>query len=442
MGNGILSRSGSGDGAKIGDIKLTTRDGVGAKWALCNGDLVDSDSPIAEYCSFDPTNVSNWVDLSTVITPAPTIVLYDPSDNTYWGIRIDDPESPCTLYIYKYDRDERGQYQSYLYTTSFGDDAYIYDACFIHDEESSNKIAFAYYDQGEEYIIFYDTNSNTINRDLDIYIGNDGAFGSYAYDTGSSIRNGCYIHTLASAGRFVILHNDYECVMNCYDSRNGSYVSTPASFCYGGMYSYASGPYHTAISYIDDGGGYCIALVNNSTGISITECGTNASDNGGYMSVSCIYEESEDCQYFIWFYHDESTTAYRGYAKVTASGSVTSSTSTVTSSTIFGSNAATLGSMYEFKSNGNYYALALNSYSSGCRLCTLSGKAGTVSNKTTMSISGVYSADRNIFGYKNGPQWYMISNRNVGDYGEVYFTAPCLPLIAEGSYNGFIKVEN
>ena len=62
-----------------------------------------------------------------------------------------------------------------------------------------------------------------------------------------------------------------------------------------------------------------------------------------------------------------------------------------------------------------------------------------MNNKTTMTMGGVYSADRNIFGYKTGPSWYFIANGNGGD---VYFTAPCLPVLQEGSYNGFIKVEN
>ena len=40
MGNGILSRAGSGDGYKIGDIVLSTENSLGEKWALCNGDPV------------------------------------------------------------------------------------------------------------------------------------------------------------------------------------------------------------------------------------------------------------------------------------------------------------------------------------------------------------------------------------------------------------------
>ena len=442
MGNGILSRSSSGDGAKIGDIRLTTRDSIGAKWALCNGDIVDSGSPIAEYCSFDPSDVSNWVDLSGVVDPAPNIVLYDPTNNVYWGIYISNPASSSakTVNFYRYDRDERGQYQSVYYTTSLTADEYIYDACFIHDEEQGDKIAFTYYSSGDEYIEFFDITSKTILTSKSIYLGNDGVFSSYKYDTGSTIRNGSYRNTLAAAGRFLIFYNEYEMSMVSYDSRTGSIVSyiKNNSYC-SDMYSYASGPYHTGVAYIDEAGGICVLIINNSTGKSITDRATNATDNGEYTSISCIYEKDEDCQYFIWFCHGDTTTVYRGYIKVTASGSVTQSSSTTTGSDIFGSSAAYNGSMYEFKANGNYYAIALNSYSSGCKLCTLSGKAGTVNNKTTMTMGGVYSADRNIFGYKTGPSWYFIANGNGGD---VYFTAPCLPVLQEGSYNGFIKVEN
>ena len=55
MGNGILSRANSGDGAKIGTIRLSARDSLGEKWALCNGDPVTGGG-----ISNNPLNASNW----------------------------------------------------------------------------------------------------------------------------------------------------------------------------------------------------------------------------------------------------------------------------------------------------------------------------------------------------------------------------------------------
>lgn len=40
MGNGILSRAGSGDGYRVGDVILSAKSSLGEKWALCNGDPV------------------------------------------------------------------------------------------------------------------------------------------------------------------------------------------------------------------------------------------------------------------------------------------------------------------------------------------------------------------------------------------------------------------
>ena len=67
MGNGILSRANSGDGAKIGTIKLSARDSLGEKWALCNGDPVTgggiNDSLMDKLSN--PLNPSCWNTLWT-----------------------------------------------------------------------------------------------------------------------------------------------------------------------------------------------------------------------------------------------------------------------------------------------------------------------------------------------------------------------------------------
>ena len=58
MGQGIISRSNPGNsGDKVGDIRITTRNTLGDKWALCNGEArIDSDIQI------DPMNPSCWND--------------------------------------------------------------------------------------------------------------------------------------------------------------------------------------------------------------------------------------------------------------------------------------------------------------------------------------------------------------------------------------------
>ena len=450
MGNGILSRSGSGDGAKIGDIRLTTRDSIGAKWALCNGDSVPSGSPIASFCAFDPTSASNWYDLSTVVTQVPNIVLYDPSDNVYWGIYIAASSSSFSstpLQIYRYDRDERGQYQSVVFSTNIAAGNSIYDACFVHDEEYGNKIAFVYKNTNyEEYIIFYDINSNTCtfaDTSANIFLGKwRSLFESYGYDR-TSITNGGNQLTIAAAGRFVVIYcYDYEQFV-VYDSRTNLEVHSLdfADFDIS-IIGYASGPRHTVILYNETEENCTYALiVDNNTGEIDNHlvCSADISISGS--SVSCIYEESENCEYFVWWVHSDTTSCYRGCLKITSSGSVTDeNVNNAMTVSIFGSYSVTFGSYYEFKLNNTYYALLMNSSApNDHEICELNGKAMGISSKSIITLGDIYSADRNIFGYKTGAPWYLLSN---GYSKDIYFTIPCLPIIGEGSYNGFIKVEN
>ena len=63
MGQGIISRSNPGNsGDKVGDIKITTRNTLGEKWALCNGDNIpegaDYVSSLAPDLSKNESN--NW----------------------------------------------------------------------------------------------------------------------------------------------------------------------------------------------------------------------------------------------------------------------------------------------------------------------------------------------------------------------------------------------
>ena len=40
MGNAIIGRGGSGDGARVGEVRYSMRNSLGDKWALCNGDPI------------------------------------------------------------------------------------------------------------------------------------------------------------------------------------------------------------------------------------------------------------------------------------------------------------------------------------------------------------------------------------------------------------------
>ena len=60
MGQGIISRSNPGNsGDKVGDIKITTRNTLGEKWALCNGSIYEGETSILK----DPLNENSWRDL-------------------------------------------------------------------------------------------------------------------------------------------------------------------------------------------------------------------------------------------------------------------------------------------------------------------------------------------------------------------------------------------
>ena len=452
MGNGILSRSGSGDGAKIGDIRLTTKDSIGAKWALCNGDVVNGDSPIVNLCSFDPTDSSHWYDLgNTVVIDHPAIMLYDPTDNVYWGICITNPTSTSaskTVGIYRYDRNEQGQYQYVVNSYSLGAAYILYDACFIHDEVNGNKIAFAYgLDHGVKYIAYYHINTGNCGFDNTSYrITLNSAYDFeevVSFDT-TSTTNGGNTLRIASAGKYLILADSAN--QNLYTFDSNSMAQTSIDMCDFGetsvecILSYASGPHHTALICYEYTEGYnYVAIVDNNTGkFKFYDYDYNISGAKMGVHISCIYEESEDKEYFIHYLHDDGSVVYRGMTVVTASGSANMTKSSITNTNLFGINSRYFGSYYEFKMNGSYYAMVMNT-SGGQYVYTLNGKIGTVSSRNAITLGGIYNADRNIFGYKTGAPWYMLSSRYNGD---VYFTVPCLPDIQEGAYNGFIKVEN
>ena len=58
MGQGIISRSNPGNsGDKVGDIRITTRNTLGEKWALCNGEDAPEGS---DYGTFDILDESYW----------------------------------------------------------------------------------------------------------------------------------------------------------------------------------------------------------------------------------------------------------------------------------------------------------------------------------------------------------------------------------------------
>ena len=58
MGQGIISRSNPGNsGDKVGDIRITTRNTLGEKWALCNGEDAPEGS---NYGTFDILDESYW----------------------------------------------------------------------------------------------------------------------------------------------------------------------------------------------------------------------------------------------------------------------------------------------------------------------------------------------------------------------------------------------
>ena len=62
MGQGIISRSNPGNsGSKVGDIRITMRNTLGDKWALCNGESIPADSDYrTKFGDVDPMNSAYW----------------------------------------------------------------------------------------------------------------------------------------------------------------------------------------------------------------------------------------------------------------------------------------------------------------------------------------------------------------------------------------------
>ena len=106
MGNGILSRANSGDGAKIGTIRLSARDSLGEKWALCNGDPVTGggDDTLEVRYHWKPLDekINNFYaykqDLNTDKDVRSSIV-YDHINNKYYHIEIIYSESENSITI-------------------------------------------------------------------------------------------------------------------------------------------------------------------------------------------------------------------------------------------------------------------------------------------------------------------------------------------------------
>ena len=77
MGQGIISRSNPGNsGDKVGDIRITTRNTLGEKWALCNGDPVPADAdykdPNSAKSFLDPSTYKHTGDLKTILNLSKT----------------------------------------------------------------------------------------------------------------------------------------------------------------------------------------------------------------------------------------------------------------------------------------------------------------------------------------------------------------------------------
>lgn len=102
MGNGILSRANSGDGAKIGTIRLSARDSLGEKWALCNGDPVTGggDDTLEVKYHWKPIEASDfYAHKSSEISNGYVYsnIVYDHVNNKYFHIEVYHPASSRTV---------------------------------------------------------------------------------------------------------------------------------------------------------------------------------------------------------------------------------------------------------------------------------------------------------------------------------------------------------
>ena len=215
MGNGILSRAGSGDGYKIGDIVLSTENSLGEKWALCNGDPVTGGGISSELMGklANPMNSSCWNTLWTESHSSNLHyrLLYNNKTGKYYIVEL----SGLTVSIYSVN----GTDKNLIASKTFSESVFIDEYPDVYNESANITVNIS------DFAIIPDTNKIAILIALDVYKWGYDEYDNYFEETYQDN----YIQT-------------YDIMSNIFSSFSSIYL-TGSSYYYNGGYDDEEGNY-------------------------------------------------------------------------------------------------------------------------------------------------------------------------------------------------------
>ena len=167
MGQGIISRSNPGNsGDKVGDIRITTRNTLGEKWALCNGESIPSDADyFAKFGDGNPSNSTYWSisDYSGSVLPSDSHIV------SYLG------NGYFVFARYRYTTDNSPRFVIDLFNSITKTTTLLYTSdCvdFSFDFYCVNNVLYMYSDAGVFNIYIININSLTVTTVPTTFIPN------------------------------------------------------------------------------------------------------------------------------------------------------------------------------------------------------------------------------------------------------------------------------
>ena len=180
MGQGIISRSNPGNsGDKVGDIRITTRNTLGEKWALCNGSIMPGGGIKA-----NPLDESKWKDADidpevyqgANLSPDLTFLGYRPgAGDSCYIIYTDTTSTEGEIYIQvvlcTINSTGSAEYKDYEMIAHSLDEAAYADTLYIHNfciDPDTSKLMFGYTvsssHDSDIFLAVYDLNSGNMLR--------------------------------------------------------------------------------------------------------------------------------------------------------------------------------------------------------------------------------------------------------------------------------------
>lgn len=372
---------------------------------------------------------SSWINNTNECTYAPCIVLYDPTRNCYWGLAIQSTD----IRIIRYEKTG----EEVLVHTITSWPGTLIDAAFCHGGTTGDKIAIM---NSNGYIIYYDINtdtSGTTDSSLIHSVSGDYSPDYASFGTGNTAD---YLR-LQSAGKWLIVDS---CYVYDTDTRSSVYThEAHTGYTIEAITSYASGEDYTFIMlYETTEACNWIKIFKNSTGEYIKEIQLNntySTKNGAHLSVY-RYDGKDYC---IAVTHDDSYRAMIHTIVATSDSDITLTESSfvfnlISTGSSSLSSTISFGAVYFFKIDNNIYNILMHQDKNiVCDVTGFTGSSFTINSRISIDTSAL-CADRNIFGHKTGPVWFVYIEPVIN---EIYYTGAALPAYNE-SYNVFMKVKN